>query len=196
MKPRLAPKRMARGMASGNGMPSDCASQPKTMAAHTPMAPTERSSPPVTITAIMARPIMVSMPIWRPMVNRLKGEVKPSSDSAKAVKAMAMRTARPNSLLSSSRSAPEPCRRAGMSSSVEVVSVMCQSSPSPPKGERAGVRGCHRESRHQQGVSRNIAETSCGLPVEPPPHPALSPCGGEGEERAATERASCRHGLR
>ena len=36
------------------------------------MAPTERSSPPVTITAIMASPIIVSMPIWRPIVNRLK----------------------------------------------------------------------------------------------------------------------------
>jgi hypothetical protein len=56
------------------------------MAAQTPMAPTDRSSPPVTITAIMARPIIVSMPIWRPMVNRLKGEVKPGSVTRKTVK--------------------------------------------------------------------------------------------------------------
>ena len=111
-------------MASGSGTPIACASQPKTMAAHTPMAPTERSSPPVTITAIMARPIIVSMPIWRPMVNRLKGEVKPGSVTAKPVKATAISTARPNSLLSSSRSAPEPCLRAGMKSSrVSVMSV-------------------------------------------------------------------------
>ena len=53
------------------------ASQPMVIAAQTPMAPTERLSPPVTITTIIEKPIMMSIAIVRPSVKRLNGEPKP-----------------------------------------------------------------------------------------------------------------------
>ena len=44
------------------------------MAAQTPIAPTARFSPPVTITTIIEKPIMMLIAVDRPSVNRLKGE--------------------------------------------------------------------------------------------------------------------------
>ena len=64
-------------MATSQGRPSASICQPKAMAAHTPMAPTARLSPPVTITTIIEKPIMMLMAATRPSVNRLNGERKP-----------------------------------------------------------------------------------------------------------------------
>ena len=81
------------------------------------MAPTDRSSPPVTMTAIMARPIIVSIPIWRPMVKRLNVEMNPCSVLAKTANSSKSRTANPNSLLKTVRIKAESRPAAGAGAS-------------------------------------------------------------------------------
>ena len=67
------------------------------------MAPTERLRPPVTITTIIEKPIMMSIAIVRPSVNRLNGEPKPGVPSAKIAPKITISAMSPNSLVSSKR---------------------------------------------------------------------------------------------
>ena len=66
--PSAPPSASAPTIESGTGRPRRSSSQPIAIAAQTPMAPTERLRPPVTITTIIEKPIMMSIAIVRPSV--------------------------------------------------------------------------------------------------------------------------------
>ena len=98
-KPSAAPIAMPPRMATGQGRPAPSISQPDAMAAHTPMAPTARLSPPVTMTVIMAKPIMMLIAAVRPSVNWLNEDRNPDVNRAKQTPNTRISTSRPNSLV-------------------------------------------------------------------------------------------------
>ena len=85
------------------------------------MAPTERLRPPVTITTIIEKPIMVSIAIVRPSVKRLNCELKPGVPSAKIAPKIAISAMSPNSFVSS--------RRPGAGSSVQAIAPRARLAP-------------------------------------------------------------------
>ena len=103
--PRTAPKAIAPTIASGSGAPACSISQPQAIALETPIAPTARLSPPVTMTTIMEKPIMMSIDIVRPSVNKLKGEAKPGVVRLKTMPNRTIRAKRPNSFVMKNRTA-------------------------------------------------------------------------------------------
>ena len=101
--PSAPPSASAPAIASGTGRPTRSSSQPIAIAAQTPMAPTDRLRPPVTITTIIEKPIMMSIAVVRPSVKRLNCEPKPGVPNAKIAPKIAISAMSPNSLVSSRR---------------------------------------------------------------------------------------------
>ena len=60
------------------GIPRTSMHQPPNIAAHTPIAPSARFRPPVRITTIIARPIIMSIAMTRDKAKILNRDVKPS----------------------------------------------------------------------------------------------------------------------
>ena len=104
--PSAAPSASAPRIASGRGSPRAPAASRNCIATQTPIAPTERLRPPVTITTIIEKPIMMSIAMVRPSVNRLNGEPKPGVPNAKTAPKMRISATRPNSLVSRKRVHP------------------------------------------------------------------------------------------
>ena len=108
---RAAERRARRAMRERPGQAERLISQPNAIAAQTPMAPTARLSPPVTITTIIEKPITMLMAATRPSVKRLNGDRKPWCSSAKHDAEHARSaTSRPNSLVSQKRWSRRPSR--------------------------------------------------------------------------------------
>jgi ubiquitin-protein ligase len=70
--------------------------QPPNIAAQTPIAPRAKLSPPVKITTIMARPIIISIATTRDSAKILKRDVKPSVTVEKIITKITTRHSRPN----------------------------------------------------------------------------------------------------
>ena len=96
--PSSAPPKSSKINAIGRLLPIPSSNQPPNMTAETPIEPTDKFSPPVTITTIIEKPITTSMEMLRPSAYKLKREVKPVVSSAKIVANTTIRNSKPNSL--------------------------------------------------------------------------------------------------
>ncbi len=90
-------------MAGTQWSPRPCISQPPNIAAETPIAPTARFSPPVTITTIIAKPIMMLTAAVRPSAKRLNFDRNMGDIAEKMIAKITISTIRPNSLLRRNR---------------------------------------------------------------------------------------------